>query len=92
MSALGLDGTASWNADLRHSCRVELDAAIFHLFGVAREDVAYIMDSFSIVKRKDLAAHGTYRTKDLILSIYDEMQAAMATGTEYRSPLEQEQP
>lgn len=42
-------------------------------------------------KRKDLAVHGTYRTKDLILSIFDEMQAAMATGTEYRSPLEQEQ-
>ncbi|SHJ87917.1 hypothetical protein SAMN02745244_03483 [Tessaracoccus bendigoensis DSM 12906] len=50
------------------------------------------MNSFNIVKRKELATHGTYLTKDLILSIYDEMQAAMATGTEYRSPLEQEQP
>ena len=34
------------------------------------------METFPIVKRKDIAAHGTYRTKDKILEIYDAMTAA----------------
>jgi hypothetical protein len=51
----------------------ELDAAYFHLYGMDRDDVDYIMETFPIVKRKDIAAHGTYRTKDKILEIYDAM-------------------
>jgi len=89
--ALGLDDAAPWSEDLRRSCRAELDAAMFHLFGIRREDLEYVMDSFNIIKRKDLAVHGTYRTKDLILSIYDEIHAALVAGTEYRSSFEQEQ-
>lgn len=38
--------------------RRELDAAYFHLYGIARDDVDYIMETFPIVKRKDVAAHG----------------------------------
>ena len=53
--------------------RCELDAAYFHLYGIERDDVDYIMETFPIVKRKDEAAHGCYRTKDTILEIYDEM-------------------
>ena len=36
-----------------------------------RADVDYIMSTFPIVERKDRAAHGTYRTRDLILGYYD---------------------
>ncbi len=36
-----------------------------------------IMDTFPIVKRKDEAKHGHYRTKTRILEIYDEMAEAM---------------
>jgi len=38
------------------------------------------METFLIVKRKDEAAFGTFRTKDTILSIYDEMADAIRTG------------
>ena len=34
------------------------------------------MDTFPIVKRKDEAAHGEYRTKRVILEIYDAMHEA----------------
>ena len=37
----------------RFLLRCELDAAYFHLYGIARDDVDYIMDTFPIVKRKD---------------------------------------
>ncbi len=47
-------------------------------FPTPRHAVEYIMDTFRIVKRKDVEKYGTYRTKDTILEIYDEMQAAMA--------------
>ena len=39
------------------------------------------MDTFPIVKRKDEAAFGTYRTKDLILSAYDAMAEAKIVGS-----------
>lgn len=62
-------------------------AALKAAFPTPRDAVSYIMDTFPIAKRKDEAAYGTYRTKDTILNIYDMMQCAMATGTEYISLL-----
>jgi len=53
--------------------RCELDALYFHLYDIVRDDVDYIMETFPIVKRKDEAAHGEYRTKRVILELYDEM-------------------
>jgi hypothetical protein len=53
-----------------------------------RDAVDYVMDTFPIVKRKDEAAYGSYRTKEMILSIYDEMQEAVQSGGEYRTKLE----
>lgn len=88
---LGLDDLAPWDPASRRLIRAELDAGFFHLFEVPRQDVHYIMESFNIVKRKDMAAHGTYRTKDLILEIYDKMQAAIDAGTQYQSPIDGEQ-
>jgi hypothetical protein len=47
-----------------------------------------ILETFPIVKRKDEQAHGEYRTKRVILDIYDAMQHAMETGTVYRPRLD----
>jgi hypothetical protein len=52
-----------------------------------RDAVAYIMDTFPIVKRKDEEAHGHYRTKDRILALYDELQLCLATGQPFKSTL-----
>lgn len=65
-----------WNDERRFLLRAELDAALFHLYGIKRNDVEYIMDTFPIVKRKDIALHNSYRTKEAILEIYDEMERA----------------
>ncbi|HRQ40093.1 MAG TPA: N-6 DNA methylase [Chloroflexota bacterium] len=65
-----------WDEERRFLLRCELDAAYFHLYGIERDDVAYIMDTFPIVRRKDEAAHGEYRTRRVILEMYDEMAAA----------------
>ena len=81
---LGYDGPPfRWDPERRFEIRCELDAAYFHLYEIERDDVYYIMSTFPIVQRKDEAAHGTYRTRDRILEIYD----AMASG-EWQSSLD----
>jgi len=77
-----------WDLRRRFLLRCELDAAFFHLYGIARDDVDYIMDTFPIVKRKDEAAYGEYRTKRMILQIYDAMARAMETGVPYETVLD----
>lgn len=77
-----------WNQSLRLETQAELDGAFFHFYGMTREEVDYVMETFPIVKRKDLAAHGEFRTKRLILEVYDAMQAAIDTGVPYRSRVE----
>ncbi len=64
-----------WDEERRFLMRCELDALYFHLYGINRDDVDYIMNTFPIVKRKDEAKHGEYLTKRIILEIYDEMAA-----------------
>ncbi|WP_336879688.1 Eco57I restriction-modification methylase domain-containing protein [Rhodococcus globerulus] len=76
-----------WDPERRFLLRAELDAAFFHLYGVNREDVDYILDTFPIVRRKDEEAHGEYRTKRVILEIFDAMQSAIVTGELYSSVL-----
>ena len=39
------------------------------------------------MKRKDEKQYGEYRTKRVILEIYDEMQRAMETGVPYETRL-----
>lgn len=76
-----------WDPERRFWIRAELDAAFFHLYGIVRDDVDYIMDTFPIVRRKDEAAHGEYRTKRVILELFDAMQTAIDTGIPYESPI-----
>ena len=68
------------------SCRLdnrelhELDAAYFHLYGIKRDDADYIMDTFRVWKEKEEKQYGEYRTKRMILEIYDEMSQACQSG------------
>jgi len=73
----GYDGPPFvWDEERRFQLRCELDAAFFHLYGISREDVDYIMDTFPIVKRKDEVRWGEYRTKRVVMTFYDELALA----------------
>lgn len=57
-------------------------------FPTPRDAVAYIMDTFPIVRRKDEEKYnGDYRTKRVILEIYDAMQESIRTGQPYQTRL-----
>jgi hypothetical protein len=61
----------TWHVERRSQLRAELDALYAHLYGLSREELAYILETFPIVKRKDEAKYGEYRTKRLVLEAYE---------------------
>ncbi|MFI6458610.1 Eco57I restriction-modification methylase domain-containing protein [Streptosporangium amethystogenes] len=86
---LGDTGTPfRWDEDRRAQIRAELDAYFFHLYGIDRPDVEYILETFQTesggLKNNEIAKYGTYRTKDLVLAEYDRMAAS---GVSLTTPL-----
>lgn len=76
-----------WDEERRFLLRCELDAAFFHLYGLDRDEVGYIMDTFPGVQRDDIQQHGEYRTRRVILEIYDAIAAARSAGRPYPTRL-----
>ena len=54
-------------------------------FTAPRDAVAYIMDTFPIVRRRDEEKWGDYRTKRVVLEIYDALAESTRTGQPYQS-------
>ncbi len=77
---LGYDGRPFiWDEEERRHLRARLDALYFHLYGLDREDAAYVLDTFPIVRGQDVGKFGFYRTRDLVLAY---MSALAAGDTE----------
>ena len=73
---LGYDGEPFiWNGEERRHLRARLDALYFILYGIDREDAAYILDTFPIVRRQDEAEFGSYRTKEMVLAYMNALAA-----------------
>jgi len=86
---VGYDGAPfRWDPARRFLLRAELDAAFFHLYELARDDTAYVLDTFPIVRKNDEKAHGEYRTKRVILEIYYAMAEAARRGKPYETRLD----
>lgn len=77
-----------WNPERRFLLRAELDAAFFHLYGLSRDDSDYILETFPIVRKTDMKTHGEYRTKRVILELYDALEEAMRPGRTYETRLD----
>lgn len=63
-------------------------AELMRHFSSPRDAVDYIMETFPIVRRRDEEKYGGYRTKRVILEIYDEMQRAIETGVPSKTRLD----
>jgi len=73
---LGYDGPPFiWNEEERRHLRARLDALYFHIYGITRDDAAYILSTFPIIRREDEARFGTSRTRDLILAYMNALTA-----------------
>jgi hypothetical protein len=62
-----------WDEERRAVLRAELDALYAHLYGLTRDELAYILDTFPIVRRKDKEDYGEYRTERVILERYEKL-------------------
>jgi hypothetical protein len=86
---LGDDGAPFvWDQTRRELLCAELDAAYFHLYGLDRADVDYVMNTFKVVRQRDERTYGEHRTKRLILDRYDAMADASHAGRRYRTLLD----
>ena len=67
-----------WDEEERRHSRARLDALYFILYGISREDADYILSTFPIVKKQDMAEHKRYLTRDLILAYMAAFEAGDA--------------
>lgn len=70
--------TESWSTD-----NLELSK----LFPKPRDAVDYVLDTFSVIKRGELESLGEYRSKRLVLELYDEMAESAHTGQPFQTRL-----
>lgn len=77
-----------WIPKRREAMRAELDAAMMHVYGLQRDDVQHVLDSFPVVRKYEERDHGEFRTKRLVLEHYDAMTVATETGSPYRTPID----
>ena len=72
---LGLsNGPFGWNVEERRKMRAEVDALIAKIYGVSREELSHMLDSFRILKDKDTVEFGRFRTKEDTLTMYDHLE------------------
>jgi hypothetical protein len=76
-----------WDSARRARLRAELDAAFFQLYELERDEASFVLETFPIVRKNDEVQYGDYRTKRLILDVYDEMTKAIVTGIPYKTIL-----
>jgi hypothetical protein len=63
----------------RERARVELDVIVARdVYGITAAEMADILDTFPVVRRRDEAAHGEFRTKRLILEGFETIPVATA--------------
>ena len=70
-----------WNPDRRALLKAELDAAMFHIYGLTRDEVEHVLDSFPVVRKYDERDYGEYRTKRLVLTSYDLWETVRCSPT-----------
>ncbi|HED14599.1 MAG TPA: hypothetical protein ENI62_13260 [Gammaproteobacteria bacterium] len=53
--------------------RAEIDAYVAHLYGLSRDDFAYILDIFPVLKKKEIKAFGEFMSKRKCLEEFDRI-------------------
>ncbi|UCE66359.1 MAG: N-6 DNA methylase [Candidatus Zixiibacteriota bacterium] len=76
--AAGFEPTVwSWKPDERKILMAELDAAYFIMYSISREDVEYILSTFSGIQKEKDGFFEAASTYDLILKYYDLFKEKM---------------
>jgi len=57
----------------RAQLRAEIDAYVAHLYGLSRDDFAYILDTFPVLKKKEERVFGEFMSKRKCLEEFDRI-------------------
>ena len=83
-----LDEPYLWNENSRAATRAEIDAFFARAYGLDMEDLCYILDpsdvkgvdypteTFRVLKNAEIKEYNEYRTKNLILEAWKEMESS----------------
>jgi hypothetical protein len=85
-SDLGFKGELfRWDASRRAECSAELDAYFAHMYRLSRDELSYLLDpvsifgpdfpgeTFRILREREVAECGEYRTQRLVLKAFDDL-------------------
>ena len=61
------------DTDDRAQLRAEIDGYVAHLYRLSRDDFAYILDTFPVLKKKEKKAFGEFMSKRKCLEEYDRI-------------------
>lgn len=62
-----------WDSERRAHLMAELDAAMFRLYGLTRDELEHVLNSFTVIRKYEEREHGEYFTKRRILNLFDAM-------------------
>ena len=76
-----------WRPDRRVLLQAEIDAAMLHLYGLTRAQAEWLIDSFTVLRKYEESDHGEFRTKRVVMEVFDEMENAKNSRRAYRTRL-----
>lgn len=76
-----------WRSDRRVLLQAEIDAAVLHLYGLSRAQAEWLLDSFTVLRKYEEGDHDEFRTKRLVLEIYEQISEAKQAGCAYQTRL-----
>src|SRR6516225_8837790 len=68
--------------------QAEIDAAVLHLYALSRAQAEWLLDSFTVLRKYEEADHDEFRTKRLVLEIFDEIAMVRKAGSVFRTRLD----
>lgn len=77
-----------WDPTRRALLQAELDAAMFHVYGLDKDQTRYILKSFRALRDAETRQVGEYRTERLVLAAYDQIGMAVRNGNTFKSSLQ----
>ena len=69
----------------RAQLRAEIDAYVAHLYGLSKEDFAYILDTFTVLKKKEEKVFGEFMSKRKCLEEYDRIKLILEESKRTRN-------
>ena len=76
-----------WSDDRRFLIKCEIDAAMFHLYGLSLDELTHVMETFPIVKRRDYDQYMEFRTKRMICEMFNDIRDAQVNGRQFQTRL-----